>query len=69
MIRSSTSETLDNPVYDYKITLEAGEMVSWHKLLKAFVGLLSAQGYSFDKETMDIFEDLSSEVNEATKGE
>lgn len=67
MIRSSTSETLDNPVNNYKITLEAGEMVSWHRLLKAFVGLLSAQGYSFDKKTVDTFEELSSEIGEATK--
>ena len=59
MKKVSSMECLDNPAYNYKITLEAGELVSWKDLLKAFIGLLKARGYTWNSDITETFEDLT----------
>lgn len=61
MKRTSISENVDDPAYNFKIVIESGEMVSWRTLLKSFVRLLTAQGYCWKEEVTKSFEDLTSE--------
>lgn len=61
MKKSSISENVDDPAYSFKVVVKSGEMVSWRTLLKAFVGLLAAQGYHWKEEVAKSFEDLTSE--------